>query len=473
MDSVKDGGASEDPVGALRAIPSLDAFLRRSELAPWPRTLVAREARRFLDEVREEALAGRLSERSVAVLCATPAAEKRVAERCEARVSARHRRVINATGIVLHTGIGRAPLAEAAKKALLEVAGYGIVEVDRTTGKRNQREEVVAELLCEVVGTTGALVVNNNAAMTTLVLAAIAPGREVVVSRGELVEIGGGFRMPDVMAQAGCKLVEVGTTNRTHLRDYERAIGPGTGLLLKVHPSNFRMLGFAETPEPDALAALARTRGIVAAFDLGSGLLWDGKIAGLEEEPRVRASVQSGMPLVCFSGDKLLGGPQCGILVGDKDLVARVRAHPLYRAFRCDKLKLAALEATLKIYRDGDAAAEIPTLRLLCEPAEALQARARALCDKIQAPPGGPARVVASESFAGSGSNPARPLPSFAVALPGGAPLAAALRTRCSVPVFARVADEQVLLDLRTLVLEDLDEVANRVRVALVSAVAP
>ena len=425
-----------------------------------------REARRFLDEVRAGVQAGRLAATQVAALCASPAAEETLGARCAQAQALWHRRVINATGVVLHTGIGRAPLARAAQQALVAAAGYAIVEVDLATGKRNQREEAVAGLLQDLSAAPGALVVNNNAAMTTLVLAALAGGREVVVSRGELVEIGGGFRMPDVMAQAGCKLVEVGTTNRTHLRDYERAIGTATAMLLKVHPSNFRMQGFTTAPALAELANLARKTGLHAVEDLGSGLLLDAPLPGLEEEPRVRQSLASGAHLVCFSGDKLLGGPQCGILLGDRDAVAQVRAHPLYRAFRCDKLTLAALEATLRIYRDGQPLVEIPTLAMLAQDQQALRQRAEQLAKKV----GG--TVQPSESFAGSGSNPARPLPSFAVALPGGAPLCAALRTRPKVPVFARVAAQQVLLDLRTLLAEDLDELATHVAAARASPLA-
>ena len=450
---------NEERSRALRAIPSLDALLRRVEGSTLPRALVVREARAFLDEVREDVLHGRLAVGDVEHRCSTPAVEEIVSERCRRAQTARHRRVVNATGVVLHTGIGRAPLAASAILALQDAAGYAIVEIDAETGKRNQREETVAGLLCELLGVGGALVVNNNAAMTALVLGALAPGREVVVSRGELVEIGGGFRMPDVMAATGCKLVEVGTTNRTRAQDYEKRIGSTTAMLLKVHPSNFRMEGFTAAATLQEIATLARRSGILACEDLGSGLLVDQAIQGLEDEPRVRASVSSGVHLVWFSGDKLLGGPQCGILVGEQDLVAQVRAHPLYRAFRCDKLKLAALEATLRIYRDGDPVMEIPTLRLLAEPVQRLEARAMEFRQRL-----GTGRVVASESFAGSGANPARPLPSFALALPGGGSLVEALRTVPRIPVFARVVADEALLDLRTLVLEDLDEIVALVR---------
>ncbi len=449
--------ANDEPAAAMRVIPSLDAFLRRDSLTSWPRPAVLRIARRFLDELRADALAGRLRANELEQLFGSGEADARVCALCEQDLASRHRRVLNATGIVLHTGIGRAPLADAARVALVEAAGYAIVEVDRDSGQRNQRESVVAALLRELTGADAALVVNNNAAAVNLALTALAHGRDVVVSRGELVEIGGGFRMPDVMAQAGCRMVEVGATNRTHLRDYAGAIGPETAMLLKVHPSNFRMLGFAGTPELAELVLLARERGLVSFEDLGSGLLLRQPPPGLEREPTVHASLASGVDLVCFSGDKLLGGPQCGILLGSARLVTAIRAHPLYRAFRCDKLTLAALEATLRIYRDGEPRREIPTLALLSAGVDEIQAAARrfaALLTPLRA------SVVASESFAGSGANPASPLPSAAVALPGDERTLHRLRTGPGIPIFARLADQQVLLDLRTLLLEELEFVA-------------
>jgi len=446
---------------ALRCLPAVDQLVRHDLLAGISRSLLLREARAMLDLVRAQVDRGELDEREVSARFADGAGARELLSRCHAAARPRHRRVRNATGIVLHTGIGRAPLAAAAVEALTGVAGYGIVEVDPLSGERDQRELGVAGLLRDLTGCDCALVVNNNAAATTLALAALCAGREVVISRGELVEIGGGFRVPEVMQRAGCKMVEVGCTNRTHLRDYELATTPATVAWLKVHPSNFRIDGFAGTPGLAELATAAHARGLLLVDDLGSGLLWPEPIAGLADEPRVQQSLEAGADLVCFSGDKLLGGPQCGILLGPATLVTKVRAQPLYRAFRCDKLTLAALEATLRIYRDGEPLRQLPTLRLLAALPDELQARSSALAALL---PGTGAQVVASESFAGSGANPARPLPSFAVALPGGAPLCAALRAAEPVPLFARVAADQVLLDARTLLLEDLDEVAATVR---------
>lgn len=458
-----------DPNTILRRIPSLDEFLRRDRLKTLPRPLVQRVSRLFLEEVRTKVLGGDIDAPQVDSLFGSTQAEREVLSRCESEQTRRHRRVINATGIVLHTGIGRAPMAEAARRALADAAGYAIVEVDAVTGKRNQREEAVSGLLQELTGTSGALVVNNNAAATTLCLTAMALAKEVVVSRGELVEIGGGFRMPDVMKQAGCRMVEVGTTNRTHLRDYERAITPETAVLLKVHTSNFRVEGFHGTPSLLELVELAHGRGLLGMEDLGSGLLYDGPIAGLEDEPRVRESVETGADLVWFSGDKLLGGPQCGIIVGGREQVAKVRAHPLYRTFRCDKTVLAALEATLSIYRNGNPLAEIPTLRALAAPPEQLRERAQELLSHLPADAPGcqGADVVPSQSFAGSGANPARPLPSYAVSLPGGEPVCDKLRLGSGTPIFAHIQKDRVLLDLRSLDGEDLETVGGLVRAKL------
>ncbi len=447
---------------ALRGIPSVDAFLRSESYSGQPRPLVVREARRFLDDLRTAVLRGDLD--AVTVLERVEAGPLTVLEQCLAARRRHHSRVINATGIVLHTGIGRAPLAASARRAVEAAAGYSIVEVDPRSGARNQREEAVAGLLADLCGAEGALVVNNNAAMVNLVLQALGDGGEVVVSRGELVEIGGGFRMPDVMAAAGSQMVEVGATNRTHLSDYETAITDATTMLLKVHPSNYRILGFHSMPTLRDLVELGKRRDVLVFEDLGSGLLVREPLVGLETEPCVQDSVEAGVPLTCFSGDKLLGGPQCGILVGDRELVARVRAHPLYRAFRCDKLTLAGLEATLQIYRDGDPMTEIPTIHAISRPVQELEAAATSLAAKLSP---WKATVVSSESYAGSGANPAKPMPSFAVAIPGGDALADRLRNAGEVAVFARIDEDHVLLDLRTLILEDPDEVADLLIAAL------
>jgi L-seryl-tRNA(Ser) seleniumtransferase len=451
----------------LRQLPSMDQILRDESLRSVPRAVLAREARAWLDEVRERALAGTIDAAAVATSSRPEVYAEQLRRRCAAAQRVRHARVFNATGIVLHTGLGRAPLARAAIDAIQAAAGYAVVEVDPVTGQRDQREVAVAKLLAGITGAEAALVVNNNAAATMLMLAALCAGREVVISRGELVEIGGGFRVPDVMRRAGCTMVEVGTTNRTHEHDFLAATNEGTVAWLKVHPSNFRIEGFTGVPTVARLAQLAADRGILVLDDLGSGLLVAAPIAGLEREPRVRDSVLGGAHVTCFSGDKLLGGPQCGALVGRADLIARCRAHPLYRALRCDKLTLAALEATLLLYRDGDPLQSVPTLRMLAATPGELRARSEALAARLT---GLGATVVASDSFAGAGANPAQPLASFAVALCGGDAEHAALRAARPHAVFARVADGRILLDARTLLEEDLRVVAEAVRGALTPA---
>lgn len=453
-----------DRSAALRGLPPVDALLRLDALRDFSRPLVTRVARQWLDEVRAAVLGGELDAAGLGRLVAPAALATLLRQRCAGASERRHQRVWNATGIVLHTGLGRAPLPAAAIDAIVAAAGYAVVEVDPLTGERDQRELAIAALAAPLCGTEGALVVNNNAAAVTLMLAALTAGREVVISRGELVEIGGGFRVPDVMRRAGCTMVEVGATNKTHLRDFSEVTRPETAAYLKVHPSNFRIEGFAGTPSVAELAELAKPRELLVLDDLGSGLLCAESIAGLGSEPQVTASPAAGAHVTCFSGDKLLGGPQCGLLIGRRELIARCRAHPLYRALRCDKLTLAALEAVLRIYRDGEPLREIPTLRMLAAQPDELRARSQHLAQALGA---GVAEVVASESFAGSGANPARPLPSFAVALRGGDALVARLRELRPIAVFARQADGRVLLDARSLLCEDLDAVAAAVQRAL------
>jgi L-seryl-tRNA(Ser) seleniumtransferase len=448
----------------LRGLPSVDQIMRLPALQNVQRPVLVRQARVWLEELRTRVLDGTLDAKALAAQSQPEAMAALLRQRCATAVRPRHERVYNATGIVLHTGIGRAPLAGPAVTALAQAGGYAVVEVDPTTGLRDQRELGVAALLKAVTGAEGALVVNNNAAAVTLALTALCAQREVVISRGELVEIGGGFRVPDVMRRAGCTMVEVGATNKTHLRDFADATTEQTVAYLKVHPSNFRIEGFAGTPSVAELVELGASRKLLVLDDLGSGLLWNEPIEGLRDEPRVRDSLQAGAHVTCFSGDKLLGGPQCGILVGRADLISHCRAHPLYRALRCDKLTLAALEATLLIYRDDEPLRGVPTLRMLSAAGDELRARSEQLLGLL---PGRRAHVVASDSYAGSGANPARPLPSFAVALPGGDAENDALRAARPISVFARVMEGRVLLDARTLLLEDLAAVAAAVQRAL------
>ncbi|MGI9112683.1 MAG: L-seryl-tRNA(Sec) selenium transferase [Gaiellaceae bacterium] len=423
----------------LRDLPSVDELLRDERLAHESRPLALAAARSALDRAREEIRAGvdpgDLVERTLAQVAAAG--------------RPRLKRVLNATGVLLHTNLGRAPLAEAALERALEIgSGYSNLEYDLTTGTRGSRQDHLAPLVRRLTGGEAALVVNNNAAAVLLALAALAEGREVLVSRGELIEIGDGFRIPDVLARSGARLREVGTTNRTRAEDYEAAIGPETALILRVHQSNFRQVGFTESPRLGALAQVANRAGLPLVDDLGSGALVE-----LEGEPTPASSLAAGADLVCFSGDKLLGGPQAGIVAGRAELVERLRRHPLQRALRADKLSLAALEGTLALYLDRPE--EIPVLRMLREPAEAVQARAERLASAV----GG--SVEETIARVGGGALPLAELPSFACAVE--AELAAALRSH-EPPVLALVRDGRTLLDCRTLTDAEVGEVAEAVR---------
>jgi len=363
----------------------------------------------------------------------------------------RLRRVLNATGVVVHTNLGRAPLAEAAVERVVATGrGYTNLEYDLAGGRRGSRQDHAASILRRLTGAEAALVVNNNAGAVLLALAALAEGREVLVSRGELIEIGDGFRIPDVLARSGARLVEVGTTNRTRAADYERAAGPETAAILRVHPSNFRVVGFTERPSLAELAGIASARGLALVDDLGSGAFLP-----LPDEPSARESLAAGADIVCFSGDKLLGGPQAGIVVGRAEAVERLRRHPLQRALRIDKLSLAALEGTLALYLDpGRARREIPVLRMLDEPAERVRARAQRLAEAV----GG--EVEQTVGRVGGGALPLLELESFACAVEE--ELAAPLRSG-EPPVVGIVRDGRLLLDCRTLTDAEAEEAAAAV----------
>jgi L-seryl-tRNA(Ser) seleniumtransferase len=366
------------------------------------------------------------------------------------------RPVINATGVVIHTNLGRAPIAGAALDRIRAIAGgYCNLEYDLANGARGSRTVHAESLLTELTGAEAAIVVNNNAAATLLILTGLAGGREVVISRGELVEIGGGFRVPDVMAQSGARLREVGTTNRTRVNDYVAAVSSATAMFLRVHPSNFRITGFSERPELDELVRAAEALELPVVEDLGSGCLIDGLVG----EPSVQASIAAGVEVVCFSGDKLLGGPQCGIIAGRKGSVDRLRTHPLMRALRVDKITLATLEATLAEYAAGRAALNVPVVAMLTMTADAIESRARLLAGRL-AERGWRAALVSGASAVGGGSAPGHELPTVLVSISregrSADEIERSLRS-LDPPVIARIEHDRVVLDLRT-VLPGEDE---------------
>jgi L-seryl-tRNA(Ser) seleniumtransferase len=459
-----------DIAAGLRGLPQVQRLLEMPQAG-----LLARQATRpvlvaalraVLDQARADLLRGETG-------AAPPSAEE-LLRRAECAVAAAEapvlRRAINATGIVLHTNLGRAPLAEAALAAVADVAGgYSNLEFDLGSGERGSRTQGIAPLLCALTGAEAALAVNNAAAAVLLALSGLAGGGEVIVSRGELVEIGGGFRVPDVIRQGGARLVEVGTTNKTRLADYRDAITPQTRMLLKVHQSNYRIVGFTAEASLPELATLAREHDLLLMQDLGSGALLDLRRLGRAHEPTVRDSLAGGADLVAFSGDKLLGGPQAGLLVGQRRAVDPLRRHPLLRALRLDKMSLAALEATLRLYRDpAKAAADIPILRMLGQDTTLLQERAERLCallaDRVEC------RIQASTGYAGGGTLPDSAIPSRAVVVQ-----AALLveefgrRLRAGHPaVVGRLAGGRLLLDMLT--VDDAELVA--VAAAIGGAVA-
>jgi L-seryl-tRNA(Ser) seleniumtransferase len=446
------------PARHLRDLPSVDQVLKTplgsTAIQRFGRQVATAAVRVALATAREACLGGAAVPQPGDV-AADAVEQLKVAERPSLRP------VFNLTGTVLHTNLGRAQLAEEAIEAVRSAMCEAVaLEFDLETGKRGERDDHLRSLVCELTGAEDATVVNNNAAAVLLVLNTLALGREAVVSRGELIEIGGSFRMPEIMTRAGARLVEVGTTNRTHPKDYAAAIGPATGLILKVHTSNYRVEGFTAEVRAPELASIATTHGIPLVHDLGSGTLVDLARYGLGREPTVREAVADGADLVTFSGDKLLGGPQAGFIVGRKDLLAAISRNPMKRALRVDKLRLAALEATLKLYRDPDRLAErLPTLRLLARPAPDIAAQAQHLAPFVADAVGEAFAVdmVECRSQVGSGALPLETVPSAGLALgprsgSGRAleALAAALRG-LRIPVIGRIENQVLVLDLRCL----------------------
>lgn len=446
----------------LRQIPQIDALLRRPELTPLSPAVAAPLARRLTAELREKILSGSLQ--------ALPPLEALCQTILDWAAGPPHlREVLNGTGVPLHTNLGRACLSPAAAQAALAAAQrYSNLEYDLETGSRGARHSRVESLLQTLSGAESALVVNNNAAAVLLALTAVGRGGEVVVSRGELVEIGGSFRIPEIAAQCGCRLREVGATNKTHLRDYLSAIGPDTRALFKVHTSNYRIVGFSESVSLPSLAELAHKHRLPVIQDLGSGCLLDLTPYGIRGEPTVKESISSGADLVTCSGDKLLGGPQAGLLVGARQWLEPLKHHPMARALRVDKLTLAALEATLQSYLDPEQAVkEIPVLRMLTASPETLRLRAETLLGLLD---GLPACLTETEEPAGGGSLPGQLLPGFAVALAPASISPEALERRLRSldrPILGRVRRGQYLLHLRTLWDEDFPYIARMLREAL------
>lgn len=461
--------ADMDTRALLRALPKTDELLKREDLlalaAELPRPVVVDAVRGAVEAVRERIVAGE----AVAFDDGSIAAQ--AIESARARMRPSLHPVINATGIIIHTNLGRSRLADEALRAVAAVAGaYSTLEYDVRTGERGSRHVHVERLICEVTGAEAAMAVNNNAAAVLLGLSGLAARKEAIVSRGQLVEIGGSFRIPDIMRQSGAKMVEVGSTNKTHLRDYADAITAKTGLLLKVHSSNFRVVGFTQEVSLAELVGLGAEHGVPVFEDQGSGVLIDLAPYGLPDEPTVASAVRAGADIVSVSGDKLLGGPQAGIIAGKRAAIERLKKHPLARAVRLDKMTLAALEATLRLYLDpARALAEIPTLAMLTAPGPEVAGRARRLASAIADACAGSleARVEADVSRAGGGALPLADIPTTVVTLSGPSISANELerRLRSGTPsVIARIRDDSVVLDPRTLTPADEAVVVERLR---------
>jgi L-seryl-tRNA(Ser) seleniumtransferase len=452
----------------LRSLPALTDLLKSDLAADWlqqhPHPLVAQCLRSALAGFREQILHGNGAEP------VTPdAVLEKAGQLLRQTTTPQVREAINATGIILHTGLGRAVLPAGVVDSMVgELKGYCTLAVDCETGERAERDELVEYILTELTGAEAATVVNNNAAATLLVLAALAAHREVIVSRGQLIEIGGSFRLPEVMAQSGARLVEVGSTNRTHPKDYQNAITESTAAIMRVHPSNYRVVGFTSEVALGALADLAHARGLILMDDLGAGALVDLKRFGLPHEPTVRESIDAGADVVLFSGDKLIGAGQCGVIVGRKALIDKVRKHPLMRALRVDKTCLMILERTLHLFRDPDCLVrEHPTYQMTTASMSSLAARAQELVRLIsQEAPVAKTQVVNSQAFLGSGSLPTEAIPSFVVTveLPGISANELARRLRLDRDcVFARIESDRICLDVRTITEAQLSAVAAAV----------
>jgi L-seryl-tRNA(Ser) seleniumtransferase len=457
----------------LRALPSIDALLRtetgKSLAVNTGSSRLTTLARRVTEELRQEILGNRFEfdgdELSQTLI---REAESRLAREHHIETTRGLRRIINATGVILHTNLGRAPLSAAAQRTIVEEAsGYCSLEYDLNTGSRGRRGARVEDLLASLTGAEAALVVNNCAAAALLVLAVFARGGEAIVSRGELVEIGGDFRVPDIMAESGTRMVEVGTTNRTKLTDYQKAITTNTRLILRVHTSNFRIVGFTHTPSVAELASLSRENGLLLYEDAGSGALIDFSKYGIDGEPVIRDSFAAGADVISFSGDKLLGGPQAGLVVGRAEIIQRMRTHPLYRSLRADKFRIAALEATLDAYARGAESSEIPTHHLISFSLEEMTERVNrflAMLGEKKLPAALQLEVIEGESAIGGGAAPMSRLRTALISVKhdqlSSNQIEEALRHH-ALPVISRIENDRVLLDLRTVSPAEEDEVAS------------
>ncbi|MBF6612008.1 MAG: L-seryl-tRNA(Sec) selenium transferase [Chloroflexi bacterium] len=456
--SEKHGVQQTGKNNSLRRIPSVDKVLGQPALDPvriaLPRDLITEAVRDELNDLRDRLRQNGDEAPGVEEIA------RRAVTRSLAMVSTSLHPVINATGVVLHTNLGRAPLSQSASAAIEEASAYNNLEYNLAEGERASRYSHAVAILRQLTGCEDAVVVNNNAAALVLVLAGFAQGKEVILARGQSVEIGGGFRIPDVMRQSGARLIEVGTTNRTYLRDYEEAITQETAIIIRVHASNFRIIGFTTEPDVEELTGLAHKRALLMVDDVGSGALLDTTRYGLKAEPMVQASIKAGVDLVLFSGDKLLGGPQCGVIAGRASTITRLKKHPLLRALRVDKLTLAGLQATLLHYLKGEAEQEVPVWRMISMPEETLRRTAEEWVQRLNQV-GVACKVVAGQSAIGGGSLPGETLPTWLVAITPGQDnspadaesragrLAATLR-RTPTHVIARIEHGVLLLDPRT-----------------------
>jgi len=461
----------------LKSLPKIDEVIllleKKDIYALAPRAIVKEASQNFVHKLREEIIASSKLKNLEAMIDANAVAQS-VEVFIKSLYHYRLRRVINATGVILHTNLGRAPLCPEALQRILEVGrGYSNLEFDLTRGVRGNRYDQVREIICALTGAADALIVNNNAAAVLLVLNTLAEGKEAIVSRGELIEIGGEFRIPDIMQKSAAIMREVGTTNRTRLNDYEKAITAATGLIVKVHTSNYRIIGFTEEADSVSLAALGKKHGIPVLNDLGSGCLIDLDKYGLQHEPTVQEILAAGIDVVTFSGDKLLGGPQAGIIVGKKEVLEQIKKNPLNRAFRIDKFTLAALEATMIHYlKPAEVAARLRPLQALTEPVSAVKKRASRLISKLRRAKLDALELSLKESFssAGGGSLPTEKIPTVLVAVKNqkmsASRLEAALR-KVEVPVIVRVDEDEIMIDMRTVTEDEFTFIIEGLRQSL------